>query len=126
MFKTVSSECEFREDSKIFYKKYFGDVTLDLLKNSWLEMVKNNQIPVCLRGAIIDYTNAHLNVEISGADAIVKFYNEHLPILMTVKVAIVVGSPHDVVIPILISQKLKGKFSKPFSSIDAAEEWILM
>ena len=125
MYKTSCSLCEFNEDTQIFVKHYFGTISLDQIKASWIELIEHEQIPRVLNGVIINYSDSHLDVPLNMASEIPKFYKEYLPWLMEVKIAVVVSGPHDVVIPILVGKSEEGKFSKPFSSIEAAEEWIL-
>jgi hypothetical protein len=115
----------FDEKNGILFKKYFGNISVDDIKASWLYAFENHVIPPNTKGFLLDYREASFalspdeNKEISG------FYKQHIQFFRDCKVAIVTEKPKDIVIPILVKQNDDGYKSEPFYTIKSAVEWIL-
>lgn len=115
----------FNNSLKILFKYYYGHITINDIESSWEYAFKNNLIPKDTKGFVLDYTNATLDMKPDEHTAIADFYKKHIEIFRNYKIGIVTDNPKDVVIPILVETKDDGYESSPFSSMEAAIEWVL-
>lgn len=117
----------FKFDNKthIFYKYYCGEISIQEINDSWIKMIAANVIPQSRKGFILDYRKASFNIELDEYIKIADFYQKNIKTFKDCKIAIITNNPMDIVIPILVREKDKGYASKPFSTVEAAAEWIL-
>ncbi len=118
-------EYQFDSVSGIFFKNYNGEITLEDITSSWEYIFKNSLIPKEIKGFIVNYKNAILNMKINEYEGIVNFYKNNLDVFGNYKIAVITTNPRDIVIPILVESKDNGYQSKPFSTIKAAMVWVL-
>ena len=119
-------EYKYDQSTGIFYKYYYGKVTLQVLTSSWEHAIANNIIPEeNLKGFIVDYKNATLKMDTNEASGIADFYNKHLNIFRNMKIALIMEKPDQVIFPILVESKGVNYFPRPFYSHEAALDWIL-
>lgn len=116
---------QFDSSLGILYKYYYGLITIEDIEASWNYAFENNLIPKQVKGFILDYRNSNFNIDIKEHVAIVDFYKKHLDIFGGFKIAIITSESKDIVIPILVRAKDKGYVSKPFSTLNAAINWVL-
>ncbi len=115
----------FDRSNGVMYKRYFGPITLGDITSSWLFAFENNLIPKNANGFILDYSNAIFSIDIGSHHKIADFYKDHLNVFGGKKIAIVATIPQNVVVPILVNTKDDGYISKPFSTLNAALNWVL-
>jgi hypothetical protein len=120
-------EIQFNFDptQKIFYKHYLGVVTYLDFESSWLNVIKDNVFPTETRGFLLDYRNALFNVSLNEAYKIADFFLSHLNIFGNKKIAFIASTPEQIVLPMLLSEYDMNYQSRPFSTIEAAESWII-
>lgn len=111
--------------TKIVTKTYFGDIYIDDIFETWDEAIEKNQIPNDVSGFLLDYKNANLNVPPLQTSGIAKYYRDHLELFANKKIAILSESSKNIIVPILMQEMDQGYVSKPFSSLEAAINWIL-
>ena len=116
---------EFDEQTGILFKNYFGPVNLKTLISSWDDAIAKQIIPANTKGFILDYRKATLKVGLHEFTGIPDYYKSHPEIFENKKIAILVDNPRDTVVPILVREKDSGYESKPFSTLEAAIQWIL-
>lgn len=116
---------EFDDKLCILFKYYWGEISLRDISASWNEIISNRLIPENTRGFILDYRNAHFNVNLEEYEAIPDFYRQHAVVFGGYRIAILTESPQDIVIPVLVHEKDYGYESQPFSTIEAAIHWVL-
>ena len=123
----MNDKFEYQFDSAlgIFYKFYVGKITLEDIISSWKYAFKNNLIPKETKGFIVNYKNAKLNMKINEYVGIANFYKNNLDVFGNYKIGIITTNPKDIVIPILVESIDQGYESKPFSTNEAAIEWVL-
>ncbi|WP_163323286.1 hypothetical protein [Draconibacterium mangrovi] len=109
----------------IVFKSYFGLITVEDVKNSWLEAISNNLFPEETIGFILDYREAHFDIEPGRHNEIPAFYWQHPGVFENKRIAIITENPEDIVYPMLIRLQDRGYESRPFSTMDAAIRWIL-
>lgn len=115
----------FDESTGILYKYYFGSIDIEDIYSSWDYAIENNLIPKNVKGFLLDYTQASLDVNIKEYNRIPEYYKNHLEIFGNHKIAVLTQSPKDVVIPTLVESKDEGYSSRPFYTLVAALRWIL-
>lgn len=118
-------EYKFNNSLSILFKTYYGPITIEDIESSWVYAFENNIIPKVKKGFILDYRNSNFNIEIEDHILIANFYKKHIDIFGNYKIAILTENPKDIVIPILVEAKDEGYSSRPFSTLEAAIEWIL-
>ena len=123
----MSPKFEYQFDSAlgIFYKYYNCQITLEDIETSWEYAFKNNLIPKETKGFIVNYKNAKFNMKINEYVGIANFYKNNLDVFGNYKIGIITTNPKDIVIPILVESLDQGYESKPFSTNEAAIEWVL-
>ena len=109
----------------IVFKSYFGLITVDDVKKSWLYAIAKNLFPAETIGFILDYRGANFDIEPGRHIEIPAFYRQHPDIFDNKRIAIVTENPDDIVYPMLIRLQDRGYESQPFSTMDAAIQWVL-
>lgn len=112
-------------ESKIMYKSYFGEINIKDIESSWETASEQNLIPKNTKKFILDYREAMLKVKSTEHSTISDFYKTHPEIFNNALIAIVTDDPNNVVIPILVHEKDEGYISLPFSTMEAALEWLI-
>jgi hypothetical protein len=109
----------------IFYKYYYGLITIEEIYSSWDYAISNNLIPKGTKSFILDYRMASFNIKVNEYYRIAEYYRKRIDIFKNCKIAIITQTPKDVVIPALVETIDQGYFSKPFYTPEAAIEWVL-
>ena len=115
---------EFCYDGRILYKRYFGLISLEDIMNSWLRAMNENLIPQDAVGFVLDYRKAHFNFDPRRHTELTDFYKKHSKVFSSRRIAFVTVNPDDIVYPILIQTQDNGYESRPFSTMEAAVDWV--
>jgi hypothetical protein len=115
----------FDTSQKIFYKHYSGEITFGDFEASWLYVIQNHFFPSETKGFLLDYRKATLKVSSNEANKIADFFLEHLSVFRNKKIAFIASTPEQIVIPMLLREYDLNYQSRPFSTIEAAESWIV-
>jgi hypothetical protein len=115
----------FDPNQKIFYKHYSGEVSYSDFELSWLNDIQNNVFPKETKGFLLDYRKATFAVSLNEAYKIADFFLNNLHIFYNKKIAFIASTPEQIVIPMLLHEYDKNYQSRPFSTIEAAESWII-
>ena len=116
---------QFDDSTGIFYKYYYGSIQIEDILQSWENAFAKNLIPKETKGFILDYRNSHFNMNVGEHSSISAFYKNHLEIFGNLKIAILTEDPKDIVVPMLVQTEDNGYSSKPFSTLEAATDWVL-
>ncbi len=116
---------QFDSSTGILFKYYFGLITIEDIESSWEYAFANNLIPKETKGFILDYRDSNFNLQIDEYKAIAEFYKKHLDIFRNFKIAILTDDPIDIVIPMLVQTEEEGYYSRPFSTLESAINWVL-
>lgn len=116
---------EFNQENGILHKHYLGEITFKDIESSWKYAFENNLIPETVKGFILNYQKAHFKMEVEEHVKIADFYKQNLDKFGNYKFAIITNNPHDITIPVMVSNKDDGYESKPFSTVEGAKKWIL-
>lgn len=115
---------EFTYEERILYKRYYGLISLEDIKMSWLKAMNENLIPEDTLGFVLDYRKAHFNFDPRRHTELTDFYKEHKKVFFQKRIAFVTENPDDIVFPLLIQTLDCGYESRPFSTMDAAVKWV--
>jgi hypothetical protein len=115
----------FDATQKIFYKQYTGEVTYNDFESSWLHAIHNKFFPPDTKGFLLDYREATFAFSLNETYRISDFFQEHFLIFSNKKIAFIASTPEQIIIPILLREYDFNYQSRPFSTIEAAESWIL-
>ena len=116
---------ELNSDLNILYKYYYGSISLENIFSSWEHAFENKIIPKDIKGFILDFRNSTFDFQADRFLDIANFYKEHIDVFRGTKIGLISVNPNDVVVPILFKTKDKGYTSAPFSTEQAAIDWIL-
>jgi hypothetical protein len=115
---------QFNVENGVLVKIYFGEITINDIESSWIYAFQNNVIPPNVKGFLLDYRQATFAFPADESTKIAAFYREHPKFFGNKKIAIVVTTPNDVIIPVLVKMEDDGYYSRPFSDYSAAIAWI--
>jgi hypothetical protein len=119
------SKYVFDKITGILYKYYSGPITLEDISASWDYAIANNIIPPETKGFILDYRKASIQIEIAESYKIADYYRQHLEVFGNKKIAIIIQDHKDFAIPTLVASRDDGYSSYPFSTLEAAINWVL-
>jgi hypothetical protein len=109
----------------VLFKYYYGPISVEDIKSSWIETFEKNLIPAGTKGFILDYRKAKMAITPDEHIEIARFYKENLLFFGQYRFAILTNNPKDIVIPMLVHEKDEGYESQPFSTEEAAVDWVL-
>ncbi|MFD0932656.1 hypothetical protein ACFQ0R_08640 [Psychroflexus salinarum] len=118
-------EYKFDDSLGILIKTYYGLITIEDIESSWRYAFENGLIPEKKKGFILDYRKSNFDIEIDEHTLIADFYRKHIDVFGNYKIAIITENPKDIVVPMLVESLDRGYYSKPFSTFDAAVDWVL-
>ncbi len=112
------------DEKNIFFKEYFGKITFEDVVKTWDLLLENNQMPENIKGIVLNYLQAEMDMGPEAAEKIVKYYGNHPEAFIGKRIAIVTERPKDIIVPVLMREEVKEFEVRPFSTIDAACQWI--
>lgn len=124
----MKAEYTYQYDSEkyIMHKKHSGTFELKDILNSWDVIIKEAPYINDVRGYLLDYIDSSLKLNKRSDKKIINYFNSHEEVFGGAKFAIVVSTPRDIIYPIIIEGLPKTYELKAFSTIEAAEDWLLM
>ncbi len=117
--------CSIDQEKGILVKTYYGIISLDLMKKSWLQLFQQNEVTSKIKGIILDYQDAELTIDVSDLENVINFYKDYFSHLKDCRIALVSNKPKNLVLPVLIENFVHQGRSKPFSTFEAAQRWLL-
>jgi len=107
----------------VLLRTFFGKVTKDVILLSWDHIYENNMLNDDIVGIISDYRQSSMELSTEDLDQLEQHYELHSENLKNKKLGQVVDSP-DVAIPFLYQHRNKSLKTKPFSTLEAALDWM--
>ena len=120
----IELKAKYEYKNRIVFKHYFGLITVEDVAETWLKAIEQNLFPDDTIGFILDYRKAQFDIEPGRHIEIPEFYQQHPDVFNGKRIAIVTVRPTDVVYPLLIQVQDKGYKSMPFSTMEAAIDWV--
>jgi hypothetical protein len=120
----------------IFYRKYelfpesilirdFADkVSVYEVIDSWEYLIENNMIGSSIKGVINNISGCKLEMDMDSFQILMD-YLKRKDSLRRIKLAVICDNPKMIVFPLLGEFKEKELKIRPFSTLEAAAEWIM-
>ncbi len=118
------SKVKYEFKDGIVFKNYLGMVTIEDVINTWIDAIEQNSFPIDTIGFVLDYRNAQFDIKPGRHIEIPEFYQQYPDVFYGRRIAIITVRPEDVVYPMLIRTQDKGYESMPFSTMEAAVDWV--
>lgn len=110
--------------TSILIRKFIGRTCSSDIINSWEYLLKNNLIDSHIKGIITDLTVCDLNLDLESFEAVL-YYMEKQDCLKKIKCPVISNNPKIIIFPFLAEKQSTELKVKPFSTIEAATNWIL-
>lgn len=109
----------------VFYKVQKGEVCFEDMIDSWNDIIGKNKIPDNTNKFILDYLQARHNISTDEIAKIIKFYRAYNHVFENAKIAFITNDPDQTTLPILINNEIASISFKPFSTKEAAINWLI-
>jgi hypothetical protein len=108
----------------ILMRKFFGPIDIHDITDSWDYLLAHNILNDKHRGVINDIRDAELNMDIHNFQVLLAYLRKNT-IFQEIKLAVICDTPGKIIFP-MIGNSLHPELKiKPFSTLEAAAEWIL-
>ncbi|MBE0649886.1 MAG: hypothetical protein IH595_03490 [Bacteroidales bacterium] len=97
--------------------------TLDII-DSWNYLIDNNLVTESLKGLITDLSSCELSMDMTSFKTLISFMRNQ-DYLKKLKLAVVCGNPKTIVFPLLGEREETDLRIRPFSTMEAAANWIM-
>ena len=113
-----------RFPGEILIRDFSGQVAVRDIIGSWQILLEQNQITEATRGVINNITGCELQMDLESFKELISFLKSNEK-FRRIKLAVISDDPRTIVFPTLGEKREQELKIKPFSTLDAAEEWIL-
>jgi len=120
----VKIKLRYIDDGKILVREISGKVSFMDIFNSWQSLVKDGWLNTSLVGIINDFRDMELDAKVSDVKEVLKLIEKNYDVFKGIKIAVVVDSYKNIVFPMMVEKLSKRVKIKPFSTFEAAEDWI--
>jgi hypothetical protein len=107
----------------ILIRKFYGPIDIKDITDSWDYLIENNILNETHKGVINDIRDAELNMNVHSFEKLINYLKKQ-EIFQRIKLAVVCDTPGKVIFPILGNTMNPDLKIKPFSTIEAAANWI--
>jgi len=111
-----------KNDLKVVIRKFNGIVDVEDVLDSF-KYIQKEMLDEKVLGVVTNFDESVMNINLSQLQEVIK-YLKTTPEFHQVKLAVVVNSPDKIVIPMMAQAKTEEAIIKPFSSENAAVNWI--
>jgi hypothetical protein len=108
----------------ILIRDFTGKVSVDEIIDSWEYLIKNEMISSTLKGVINNLTDCDLKMDMISFRTLID-YMKRKDSLRRIKIAVICDNPKIIVFPVLGETQEKDLNIHPFTTIEAAAEWII-
>ncbi len=120
----MEHEIKYIDDNSILLRKVRGKAEFSDIYCSWNDMIKKGELKPGIKGIINDFHNAELIMNIADVKKLINLFEENAEIFGGKRIAVVVDTYKNIVFPI-VGQKFASKMEiRPFSTCDAAYDWV--
>jgi hypothetical protein len=109
----------------ILMRKFHGQIDIKDITDSWDYLIKNNMLSETHKGVINDIRDAELNMNVRSFGILLNYLKEH-DIFHKIKLAVVCDTPGKIIFPMLGDSMSPDLKIKPFTTIEAASDWIFI
>ncbi len=107
----------------IMIRKFYGKIEVDDIINSFIYIIDNKLFKDDCIGVISDFCNAAIDMEAKDFKEVINYIKQNSK-FNNMKFATVVDTPNKSIFPLLAQTELDVQV-RPFSTIEAAKEWII-
>jgi len=111
------------EQDGVILRSFSGEVVLEDMIESWKKLFTAYPNLNEYKGILTTFLDAEIKHEDHNLNVLVEFLKDHLDLLKDLKIAIVMDTPM-VTNTIIVGQRVKSLQIKPFSTVEAARQWI--
>jgi hypothetical protein len=116
-------EVTFHEQDGIIIRRFAGEVCFADMMESWEKLLDTYENLQDYKGILTTYLDADIKNEGTNLNVMVEFLRAYVDRLKNLKIAVVENTPL-VTNTIIVSQRVKSLQIKPFSTVEAAMNWI--
>jgi hypothetical protein len=113
------------ESGLVLVRKFHGKVNVEKIISSWNYLINNNLLTEKHLGVVNDLRDATLEMNTNCFQELINYMKEN-PIFLKLKLAVVCDTPEKIVFPTLGEYTVKELWIKPFSTFEAAVEWVMI
>jgi hypothetical protein len=110
-------------ENQVILRRFSGEVCIEDMIQSWDEIFTRYDDLETYKGIVTSFLEADIKHEDNNLNILVDYLKGYLGRIRGMKIAIVMDTPK-VTNTIIINQKMKHLHIRPFSSEEAALEWI--
>jgi hypothetical protein len=107
----------------ILIRKFIGKVTFNEIFDSWKYLCENKQIDNKIKGIVNDLLDCEIEMDLKSFENLLN-YIENQDCIRKIKLAVITNNPKIIIFPILGENQKKELKIKPFSTMDAAVDWV--
>lgn len=108
----------------ILIRDFEGKVSVHEIIESWENIIENKLIKDSTTGIINNLSGCDLNMNMTSFSKLISYLKKH-EIFSRIKLAVVCDKPGTIIFPILGERKERDLKIKPFSTMEAAVDWVL-
>jgi hypothetical protein len=123
--ESMNQRVKYIDEKKILVRAIRGKANFEEIYDSWKDLINKGYFAPPVIGMINDYCGAELKVDVSDIKKIKVLLEEYPEIFKTIKIAVVVDSFKNIVFPMIVEKVSKQANVRPFSTFEAARDWIL-
>lgn len=109
----------------ILIRKFIGKVSVNDIIESWKYLYKHQLINVNTKGLINNLQGCELIMDLESFTLLLN-YMKSMTYIKNIKIAVIADNPKTIIFPILGHEQERELNIKPFSTMDAAVNWVLL
>lgn len=113
------------DSNSILIRNFIGKVSTQEIINSWEYIRENKLINPKIKGIINNLSDCELLIDFNDFETILSYIKKQ-DFLKNLKIAVVSDSPKIIIYPMLAEEQKAMPNIKPFSTFEAATNWILL
>jgi len=116
-------EITIHEQDGVIIRRFTGEVSFADMMESWHMLMASYPNLANYKGILTTFLDAEVKHEDSNLNVMVEFLKGYMDRLKDLKIAVVMDTPM-VTNTIIVGRQVKSLQIKPFSTVDAALQWI--
>ena len=116
-------EVTIHEQNGVIVRRFSGEVCIEDMMESWKKLLATYTNLMDYKGILTSFLDAEIKHDDQNLNVLVEFLKDYLDQLKYLKIAVVMDTPM-VTNTIIMGQRVYSLQIKPFSSVEAAMQWI--
>jgi hypothetical protein len=108
----------------ILVRKFTDSVEVKDIIGSWEYLLEQNMLTDSVKGVVNDITDCELNMNMESFKTLIGYLKEH-EIFKKIRLAVICDDPRKIVFPVFGGASEKELNIKPFTTMNAAVNWIM-